>query len=300
MKVLAGVACAVALSVWCASARAAEWTWFAGPEPVSHEDALARLAQADVVFVGEQHGHTAAHRLQLEVLRGLDSRGRRPVLAMEMFERDVQIVLDEYLSGLITESAFLHASRPWPNYRTDYRPMVEYCRERQLPVLATNAPRRYVNMVSRGGPDSLRALSRAARAWLPRLPIDPRLPAGYEAALDAVFGATHGAPSAPPRTPLVSNLKAAQSLWDATMADAVVRAARRYRGRAILHINGSMHSDNGWGIVDRVRRAAPALRVIVVSVKPDPAYPVLAAGKYDGVADLLALTPPHEPAGTGT
>jgi len=292
MRTLFVVAASIVLALRLGPAQCADWTWFAAGHPVSAEDSIARLAQADVVFIGENHDHEAAHRLQLDVLRGLDARGRRPVLAMEMFERDVQVVLDEYLRGIITESAFLQASRPWSNYRSDYRPLVEYCKERRLPVVATNAPRRYVNMVSRSGPASLRALSRQARGWLPRLPLDLRMSEGYEQALDALFGGAHSSPSAPAAGPSTANMKAAQALWDATMADSLARAARRNRGRTIVHINGSMHSDHGWGIVERLRKAAPSLRLVVVSVKPDPAYPALPDGRHDGIADLLALTPP--------
>jgi uncharacterized iron-regulated protein len=71
--------------------------------------------------------------------------------SLEMFERDVQIVLDEYVKDLITEKKFLDDSRPWNNYKTDYRPLVEYAKQNKLPVIAANAPRRYINMVSRGG-----------------------------------------------------------------------------------------------------------------------------------------------------
>ena len=61
---------------------------------------------------------------------------------MEMFERDAQIVLDEYLNDLITEKKFLDDSRPWENYKTDYRPLVEFARVNKLNVIAANAPRR--------------------------------------------------------------------------------------------------------------------------------------------------------------
>src|SRR4051812_1199264 len=62
------------------------------------------LEHADVLFVGETHADPVAHMLEAELLRRSDERygaassGRRSVaLSLEMFERDVQTVLDEYL-----------------------------------------------------------------------------------------------------------------------------------------------------------------------------------------------------------
>ena len=54
---------------------------------------------------------------------------------------DIQPILDRYLSGAISEAAFLKASRPWPNYAADYRPVVEFAREHHWRVIAANVPR---------------------------------------------------------------------------------------------------------------------------------------------------------------
>src|SRR5262245_34401018 len=64
---------------------------------------LADLARADAVFVGEQHDDPNTHRLELAVVEGLTRRGVPVVVAMEMFERDVQPVIDQYVAGAITE-----------------------------------------------------------------------------------------------------------------------------------------------------------------------------------------------------
>jgi uncharacterized iron-regulated protein len=127
----------------------------------------------DVVFLGEMHDDAVGHAVQYEIFRQAVERysPRRPVtLSLEMFETDVQVVLDEYLNGLISENHFLLSSRPWGNYKTDYRPLVELAKERKLNVVAANAPRRYVNMVSRGGRKVLDGLSKEAKAWLAPLP----------------------------------------------------------------------------------------------------------------------------------
>ncbi len=134
------------------------------------ELALA-IGTADAVLVGEYHDDPVAHYLEAKILEAaIADTMRRAVGSMEMFTSDVQGILDEYLSGMITERHFLAASQPWGNYETDYRPFVEIAREAGRQVIAANAPRRYVNRVTRMGPESLNTLSDQAKASLPPLP----------------------------------------------------------------------------------------------------------------------------------
>ncbi len=157
------------------------------------DDVFEAIAAVDVVFLGEQHDDPVAHYLQAELLTqtrarmASDEMAPRPLaLSLEMFERDVQLILDEYLDDLITESHFLRSSRPWQNYKTDYRPMVEFMKAHGFRVLAANAPRRYANRVSRKGPASLEDLSVWAKGWLPPLPTPGPSPA-YKAKWDKLM-----------------------------------------------------------------------------------------------------------------
>lgn len=260
---------------------------------VAFDSMLATLAKADVVFIGEQHDHAQGHVLELAILKGLADRKSNIALAMEMFERDVQPVLDEYLHGFISEASFTAASRPWPAYKTDYRPMVELCKERKIPVIASNAPRRYVSMVSRGGQEALAVLPRESRRHLATLPYSMEVPAEYDRQLTAIFESQHmgaGNGSAQqPAMPSVSNMKQAQELWDATMADSIVRNLKR--GRLIVHVNGSMHSDSLFGIAARVKQSRPAARVMNVTIRPSAAYPAAPNDVPASAANYVIVTP---------
>jgi uncharacterized iron-regulated protein len=86
-------------------------------------------------------------------------------------------------------------------------------------------------------------------------------------------------------------MKEAQGLWDATMAESILRGHHTYRKHLILSVNGAMHSDDGYGLVDRIRKSAPRLNVMIVSIKPDEAYPHVDNPKYEKVADYVILTP---------
>src|SRR5579871_6444911 len=296
------LACALVMTAATAARPhvAPDYTIFAGREmmqPSSLDAMTTQLAAADVVFVGENHDHKQGHALELTLLTEMHRSNPAVVLSLEMFERDVQEVVDEYLEDFITESSFLQAARPWPNYKDDYRPLVEFCKQNHLPVIAANAPRRYVNIVSRKGQQSLKPLPRTAKAYLAPLPYSMEIPAGYEKQLDEVFGAPHGedphatAPASAPSMPSAANLKAARGLWDATMADSIARAVRRHPGHRILQMNGCMHSDSGYGIADRLHRLMPALKIVIVSIKPDDDYPNVKPTKYVGVGDFVIVTP---------
>ena len=107
--------------------------------------------------------------LRRQTLSKLQNK-KKVALSLEMFERDVQCVLDEYLLGLVRERDFLKDSRPWSNYK-DYRPLIEYAKEEGIDVIAANAPRRYVSLVGRFGSDSLRYLpTESLLRYLPSLP----------------------------------------------------------------------------------------------------------------------------------
>ena len=223
---------------------------------------LDGAVQADVVFVGEIHDDPTGHAVELAVLTGLRERaGARPVvLALEMFEADVQTVLDEYVAGVISERDFLEAARPWSNYAADYRPLVEYAKANGLRVVASNAPVRYVRAVGRGG--DLAGLSPAALAVLPPLPAAPASEGMAAAFAEAMGG--HGGPSP-------GGMVAAQNLRDASMA---FRTAEALRGGAagsrplVVHVNGGFHTAGGRGIPEHLARYAPEARVFRIDLAP--------------------------------
>ena len=96
--------------------------------PSSLNDVFEAAGKAVVTFVGEEHDDPVAHYLELEVFKSLPKANAvlaMEMLAMEMFERDVQSVLDEYLNGIITEEHLIASGRAWPGYKTDYRPLVD-------------------------------------------------------------------------------------------------------------------------------------------------------------------------------
>jgi uncharacterized iron-regulated protein len=273
---------------------APRYTIFDGKgNPVNVARILDAAGQADVVFLGEQHDDTTAHAMQLEIFRGAVerySKERKVALSMEMFERDVQTVLNEYLSGLITEPQFLAGSRPWGNYKTDYRPLVELAKEKKLEVIAANAPRRYVNMVSRLGRDSLMGLSKQAKEWLAPLPYDDPSET-YTKKFNALMGASGDPGAANAHTPIVFS----QALWDATMAYSIARSLKKNKGELLVHLNGGFHTEGRLGTVEQLLRYRPKTKVIVVTMLYEDDFKTFDKAKHTDLGDFVILTDSKAP-----
>jgi uncharacterized iron-regulated protein len=231
---------------------------------------LADLAKADVVFVGEQHDDPATHRLEAAILDGLRRRGVTVILSLEMFERDVQPVLNAYLAGKATEEEFLKTSRPWPRYATDYRALVEMAKTERWPVIASNVPRKYASDVARTGRASLEALPESDRALAARDLVCPK-DAYFERFADNM--ARHPMPgsdklSADDKRAQTDRYYDAQCVKDETMAEAIAHRVPESGRATIVHVNGAFHSDFGQGTAERARRRLDGRRIAVVSILP--------------------------------
>lgn len=259
---------------------------------ISLDAIVDRAMKAGVLMIGETHDDPTAHALELELLKRVTERAeaRRDlvniVLSMEMFERDVQSILDEYLSGIITESQMTAAARPWPRYKTDYRPSVEYARAHNLPVIAANAPRRYVNRASRLGRASLDILSSEAKRWLAPIPY-PQPSAEYRARFLATMGGMHGEGAS--ADSMMARLLDAQSLWDATMAWSMAEAMRAQPSSMIVHMVGAFHIERWGGTVAQLQGYRPGVKVFTVVIRPDTALAPLAA-ELHGLGDAVIVT----------
>jgi uncharacterized iron-regulated protein len=209
-----------------------------------------------------------------------------------MFERDVQYVLDEYLDGLVSEDHFLRSSRPWPEYEERYRPLVETARAHGIPVVAANAPRRYVNRVTNEGPESLEALSTQARAYLPPLPY-PGPTAVYRQQWEAVMAEAMAASEERDEErayALSPNVIYAQALWDAAMGHAIAEALVRHLGGFVVHFAGSFHVGRGTGIPERIADYRPGTRVRTVVMTKVDDIDAWSAEEHGELADFVVLT----------
>lgn len=215
------------------------------------------LNKADIILFGELHDDSLCHAIEYQVLQDAHAFwGNKLVVGAEMLETDQQIVLNEYLNGLITEKNFKESLQLWKNYATDYAPLVNFAKTKKIPFIAANIPRRYASMVFRGGFEALDVLSPQAKRYIAPLPIryDAQL-RGYQAMLDMSNGMAHdGKPNL--------NFPRAQAIKDATMAHSILQHWQR--GKCLLHFNGSYHSNNREGIVWYLLQAKPKLKILTI------------------------------------
>lgn len=241
------------------------------------------VKDADVLFFGEEHNDSIAHRLQDTIYRSLLTRYGSVALSMEMFERDCQQVLDEYLSDFITDSRLVAEARAWTNYK-DYRPMVNAAKESRQPVIAANAPRRYVNLVGRRGLASLDSLSKNAREYFASLPLDTVNQAYLEKFI-AVMGG---------RMPN-RNTYYAQTMWDATMAETVYDYWKKNRDKKVFHLNGRFHTDYRLGTFTQLSRKHKKLRIRNISCFAAADFDNPDWNQYALLGDYVIVTDPGVP-----
>jgi uncharacterized iron-regulated protein len=274
------------------------------------EAMLAEIARADVAFVGEQHNDPATHRIERAILEGLARRRGNVVVAMEMFERDTQGSLDEYLAGRLNEEDFLKASRPWPNYMTDYRPLVEFARAHGWKVIASNTPRRIAIQVSREGLNAARSDSETERKLVASefsCPMDDYFKRFTEAM-------SKGHPTAhqqqgdgakkqeEERRATLERFYYAQCVKDETMAESITNALGTQsnpQGDAqdaaqsrplVVHFNGAFHSDYRLGTASRAVRRLPKSNVKVISVVPVENLDAINPDEYRKRGDYVIFT----------
>jgi uncharacterized iron-regulated protein len=262
------------------------------PHLVDIESLAENLAAYDVIFFGEKHRHPGIHLQQQRLLRALHARAADIVLSLEQFERDVQPVLDDYLAGRIGENNLIEKGRAWDNYRTSYRPLVQFAKDNGLPVVAAEAPAWAVTCVGQYGLEILQAFTPQERAYVARdlHVIDGAYRDKYSRFLSG--SSTHGGgqgdgkggKETPESRRRAENSYAAQVLRDDTMAESIASVLQRFPGKTIFHLNGSFHSDGFLGTVERLRLRKPEVKIAVISPVEvgdprTPAFPKSAAAE---------------------
>ncbi|MCL6220523.1 ChaN family lipoprotein [Zunongwangia pacifica] len=224
---------------------------------VSFQKMSDSLSNYEVVLFGEFHDHPVVHWLQKKLTEKLYAKNPNLVLGAEMFEADNQLILDEYLQDKIPQNRFEEEMRLWNNYKTDYKPLIEFAKKNHLQFVATNVPRRYASAVSKHGLDSLQSYTEEARSYFAKLPIKvDTITPGYAEMLKMMNG--HGMQGDAMR------FVEAQAIKDATMAEKILDYLPE--DGIFLHYNGDYHSKSFGGIYWYLKAMKPDLKIAVISV----------------------------------
>lgn len=282
--------------------------------PATFDDIRAAMMGVDVVFVGEHHDDPVSHFIERRVLEAWhDIYGSAAAVSFEMFARDVQYIVDEYLNDLITESHFQRSSNPWNNYETDYKPLLEYAKEHRLDVIAANAPKRYSNRVTRLGRQSLHDLSDRAQTFLAPLPYaeaSERYRSQFSEVMTAAVEAMAAASKKPTdeidresqkadtseakpipgsSTHSAETMLDAQSLWDATMAWSIAEYLMRHPGSKVAHMVGGFHVASGTGIPEHLVQYRPEVRMLIISMQGAEDVDIFDPEEHTGAGDFVIL-----------
>jgi uncharacterized iron-regulated protein len=217
----------------------------------TYKDIINSSQKAEVLLFGEYHDNSVVHWLELEITKDLFGKIVL-VLGAEMLEADNQKQVNQYLNGEINQKKLDSTARLWPNYKTDYKPLVDFAKENKIDFIATNIPRRFASLVFKNGFEALEKLSNEEKSWMAPLPFkyDAALP-GYSKMIQEMGG--HGG----------ENLPKAQASKDATMAHFIIK--NRKENSLFIHYNGSYHSDNFEGINWYLKQENPTIKIVTIA-----------------------------------
>ncbi|WP_396156008.1 ChaN family lipoprotein [Flavobacterium sp.] len=242
---------------------------------VNYDKLLKATEKAQIVLFGEYHNNAISHWLELELTKDLAEK-KALILGAEMIETDNQAQLDQYLKGEINQKQLDSTARLWLNYKTDYKPLVDFAKERKIPFIATNIPRKFASIVFKKGFEGLENLTSEEKSWIAPLPIayDAELP-GYVNMMKMM--GDHTSP----------NMPKAQAVKDATMAYFILK--NRKDNSIFIHYNGTYHSDNFEGIYWYLKKTAPSLEIITIATIEQKELKKISTDDYNKADYILVI-----------
>jgi uncharacterized iron-regulated protein len=274
---------------------------------ISTHDIVKDFSPYDVLIFGEEHNDSVGHYLEFSILKELyEEYGKEIILSLEFFEKDVQTILDEYLTGKITKENFKKDGRIWSNYR-DYDPLIEFAKENGIPILASNAPFRYVQLANSRGQEALQSLSETAKSYIAPLPYDTstgKYLKKLKKIMEEVREYTIEKDSMTEDmqkekkmdlSMVHLNINQGQSLWNATMAYSIIQALGENPTKKVFHINGRMHSDEYFGVPEHLKKYNEDITSLVISAFSEDSFPNTNFDNYRNLGDYIIITDPQIP-----
>jgi len=230
---------------------------------VSYNEMVRSLTSTDICFFGELHNDPISHWLELSLIKDFyEIKRENLVVGAEMWERDNQIVLDEMMNDeYVDMNTYIASSVLWPNFKTDYLPILKYAQDKKIKFVATNIPRRYARIVSKRGEAALDSLTDLAKSYIAPLPIHMDLKDKFYNYIADVFKETQQSPMTGGS---LTNIVKAQMVKDATMAHSIV--TNMDKDSFFFHFNGELHSAFGSGIGYYIKHYNSKLKFKSVSI----------------------------------
>jgi uncharacterized iron-regulated protein len=250
---------------------------------VSFEKMATAANQSELVLFGEFHDNPIAHWLQLELTQKMYAfHGANLQLGFEMFEQDQQLLLSAYLSGAISDEKLEDTLRLWPNYSTDYAPLVEFAKVNNLSCVASNIQRKYASLLFKKGRAALDTLPETIKQQMAPLTF------AFDTTLSQYQGMKEmGAHMGPG---MGWRMVESQAIKDATMAYFILHNPWRKPSTVHLHFNGAYHSDFYQGIMWYVQQEAPQMKILTITTVSQDDVKKLEK-EHLGQADFIICVP---------
>jgi uncharacterized iron-regulated protein len=230
----------------------------ANGKKTTFEKLVESTENKELILFGEFHDNPISHWLQLELTKEMYAEvGSNLQLGFEMFEQDQQVLLSQYLLGDLTAKQFKDTMRLWPNYETDYAPIIDFAKTNKLFCVASNVQRKYASLLFKKGRKALDTLSLNIKSQMAPIDfiVDTTLSQYKEVyTMGGHMGVNMG-----------KNMVESQAFKDATMAQFIMANPGRKEGSVHLHFNGAFHSDFHQGILWYVQQKQTNIRVLTIS-----------------------------------
>lgn len=248
----------------------------------NYDKMIKDLAKSDMVFFGEYHNNPISHWLQYEMSKSFfEIKGEKLFLGGEMFENGNQLVINEYLKGFYPESKMIpEITQMRPNYKSDYKPLVEFAKENGLRFIATNIPRRYASMINKNGIEVLKELDPEALEM-----IGPDLEKYFDPSIKAYAEMEEKMGEHVP--PNMLNIQTAQASKDATMAHFSLKYFSQ--GDFFFHFEGSYHSNFDQGIIWWINKIQPGLNIMSVTTLKQSEWDEMTVEDKNTIADYIIV-----------
>lgn len=218
------------------------------PKNLSFQHIMDEIQNKRVIFVGENHDLFAHHLNQLKVIKSMHQRGKSFAIGMEMFQRKFQPIIDDYLQDKINLKTFLKKSEYFKRWGFDYnlyKPIIDYAKLNQTPIIALNLERELTKKISKNG---LFGLTHKEQAKLPQtIDFSNRV---YKDELLKFFGTNMHMKKSKMKN--LDFIYQSQILWDQTMADSINKYLAVNEDKSMVVLVGSGHLKMRHGIPDRV------------------------------------------------
>lgn len=244
----------------------------------SQQRIIKQLQAAKIIYLGETHDSESDHQQQLAIIQALFKHKPQISIGMEMFQSQMQPLLDRYLAGKITATELYEQSEfdnrwgyPWEYYA----PILEFAKTNRLPVIALNTPGEIARKSARQG---LESLTSSERQSIPPVTEIDRSNAKYQQMILGSYQQHAGIVSIASSS--FDRFYTAQLLWDETMAANTANFAKKNPSYQTIVLAGSSHIIYGYGIPERVLRRLnqpkSIQKTVLLSVDADLQQPELA------------------------